>query len=51
MDHIHIELRFNCHLETKASQIEEAFTKLTEREDIGIILINQHVRLVPSSIQ
>jgi hypothetical protein len=32
---------------TESSQIERAFTKFTkERKDIGIILINQHVRLL-----
>ena len=30
---------------TEKSQIEEAFNKFTkERKDIGIVLINQHVR-------
>lgn len=32
---------------TETSLIEKAFTKFTkERKDIGIILINQHVRLL-----
>ena len=30
--------------ETKVADIEAKFTGLTERDDIGIILINQHVR-------
>ncbi len=30
--------------ETKVSDIEAKFTALTDREDIGILLINQHVR-------
>ena len=29
--------------ETAVSEVEEAFTTLTTREDIGILLINQHV--------
>lgn len=29
--------------ETKRQEVEEAFKTLTERQDIGIILINQHV--------
>ena len=29
--------------ETKQSDVEESFRKLTSREDIGIVLINQHV--------
>jgi vacuolar-type H+-ATPase subunit F/Vma7 len=30
---------------TPISAIEEAFRTLTNRDDIGILLINQHVRL------
>ena len=29
--------------DTPLSQVEEAFQKLSTREDIGIILINQHI--------
>jgi V-type H+-transporting ATPase subunit F len=29
--------------DTQLQQVEEAFHKLTERDDVGIILINQHV--------
>ena len=29
--------------DTKLAQVEDAFRKLTERDDIGIILINQHI--------
>ena len=30
--------------DTPASVVEEAFNRLVERDDIGIVLINQHVR-------
>lgn len=29
--------------DTQLQQVEEAFTKLSERNDVGIILINQHI--------
>lgn len=32
------------HAETPQSTIEAAFTEFTERSDIAILLINQHVR-------
>lgn len=31
------------HIETRTSDIETKFTELTERSDIAILLINQHV--------
>ena len=34
-----------CVLETQVSAIEAAFQEFTERKDIAILLINQHVRL------
>lgn len=33
----------NCHIETQISTIENAFEMFTERQDIAILLINQHV--------
>lgn len=33
-------------LETQVSTIEAAFQDFTERKDIAILLINQHVRLI-----
>lgn len=30
-------------LETRASEVEQKFAELTERKDIAIVLINQHV--------
>ena len=31
--------------ETRASEVEQKFAELTERKDIAIVLINQHVRV------
>lgn len=31
------------YLDTTVSQIEEAFNRLTSRDDVAIVLINQHV--------
>jgi vacuolar-type H+-ATPase subunit F/Vma7 len=36
--------------ETPTSAVESAFTEFTEREDIAIVLINQHVRSLVSYI-
>ena len=33
---------FHC-LETRRSEIEEAFRSFTNRKDIGIVMINQHI--------
>jgi vacuolar-type H+-ATPase subunit F/Vma7 len=37
-------LSFWLLLDTPLSLVEETFNRLTERDDIGIVLINQHVR-------
>jgi vacuolar-type H+-ATPase subunit F/Vma7 len=38
-------------VETQASTIESAFQDFTERKDIAILLINQHVRVCTSSVE
>jgi len=35
----------HTYTDTPASLVEETFNRLVERDDIGIVLINQHVRL------
>jgi V-type H+-transporting ATPase subunit F len=40
---VHSGLGFPVCSETKMADIEAKFSALTEREDVGIILINQHV--------
>jgi vacuolar-type H+-ATPase subunit F/Vma7 len=46
MTGFHLDLRHV--LETQVSTIEAAFQEFTERKDIAILLINQHVRLGPN---
>ena len=41
--HTHIVFTFFMYTDTEQSAVEQAFTSYTNRLDIGIILINQHV--------
>ena len=38
---------FTLYTDTEQSAVEQAFTSYTNRLDIGIILINQHVKTSP----
>ena len=40
-------LRFALNAETQVSTIESSFQEFTERKDIAILLINQHVAYPP----